>query len=135
MQFTTVLIASFAALAMAIPTKDSSDKATPTKLPEPEFSILPIETPKDAPLIDLWQDEDFLGFKFTGFSTAGTCENLHGTGFNNNVSSGKSRPGFRCTVWNKKDCFGPAFSFNEQGIDDLPSWIDNKASSWKCVKN
>jgi hypothetical protein len=74
-------------------------------------------------LIDLWQDayvpatsntqqysyiypkiwlivrSAFLGLKFTGSSTVGTCVELHGTGFVDNVTSGKSKPGFRCTVW------------------------------------
>jgi hypothetical protein len=85
-------------------------------------------------LIDLWQDPGFLGLKFTGSSTVGTCENLKGTGFNNNVSSAKSKPGFRCTVWVKEDCLGTGFSFNaDPGAATLPDWIDNKSSSWKCV--
>jgi hypothetical protein len=59
--------------------------------------------------------------------------NLAGTGFNNNVSSCKSRAGFRCTIWVKKNCDGTGFSFDTAGASSLPDWINNKASSWKCV--
>lgn len=101
------------------------------------LSVTAAPTPAAAAksqLIDLWQDPGFLGLKFTGSSTVGTCENLKGTGFNNNVSSGKAKPGFRCTVWVKEDCLGTGFSFNAApGASSLPDWIDNKSSSWKCV--
>ncbi|QDS76207.1 hypothetical protein FKW77_008385 [Venturia effusa] len=85
-------------------------------------------------LIDLWQNANFLGLKFTGSSTVGTCENLSGTGFNNNVTSGKAKPGFRCTVWVRENCLGTGFSFNTAGENKFPNWIDNQSSSWKCVR-
>src|ERR1700761_2589197 len=113
MQFTSIILA-LAATAFAAPA--------------------PAAEAAKSQLIDLWQDPGFLGLKFTGSSTVGTCENLAGTGFNNNVSSAKSKPGFRCTIWVDKDCQGTGFSFNaDPGASSLPSWIDNKSSSWKCV--
>ncbi|RDL42314.1 uncharacterized protein BP5553_02293 [Venustampulla echinocandica] len=82
MQFTTFIAASvLATLALATPTPAQEAAAAST------------------PLIDLWQDSGFLGLKFTGSSTVGTCVNLPGTGFQDNVSSGKAKPGFRCTTW------------------------------------
>jgi hypothetical protein len=83
MQFTTVLLATLASTAFAAPAAAPASDAAASK----------------QQLIDLWQDQAFLGLKFTGSSTVGTCENLAGTGFNNNVSSCKAKPGFRCTIW------------------------------------
>jgi hypothetical protein len=83
MQFTTIILAALASTAFATP------------IAQPEASL----EARSSQLIDLWQDPGFLGLKFTGSSTVGTCENLKGTGFNNNVSSAKSKPGFRCTIW------------------------------------
>ena len=40
---------------------------------------------------------DFLGLKFTGSAEVGQCKNFPG-GFTNNITSGKAKPGFRCTV-------------------------------------
>ncbi|KAF4627434.1 hypothetical protein G7Y89_g10724 [Cudoniella acicularis] len=74
---------------------------------------------------------NFLGLKFTGSSTVGTCVDLP-KGFSDNVTSGKAKPGFRCTTDVK--CKGTGFSFNEKpGSEKFPAWIDNKSSSWKCV--
>ncbi|KAK4465318.1 hypothetical protein QBC42DRAFT_343945 [Cladorrhinum samala] len=82
-------------------------------------------------LIDLWADRDFLGLKFTGSADVGQCKNLP-SNFNDLVTSGKARSGYRCTVWVDKDCKGTGFSFVSN--PKIDSWIDNKASSWKCVK-
>jgi hypothetical protein len=81
MQFSAIIVAALAGTAFAAPAPAVEAAAAKTQL------------------IDLWQDGGFLGLKFTGSSTVGTCENLAGTGFNNNVSSGKAKPGFRCTTW------------------------------------
>jgi hypothetical protein len=83
MQFTAIIIAALASLATA----------TPVAKPEPALEA------RAQQLIDLWQDPGFLGLKFTGSSDVGKCENLRGTGFQDNVSSGKAKPGFRCTIW------------------------------------
>ncbi|KAH8895976.1 hypothetical protein GQ53DRAFT_743906 [Thozetella sp. PMI_491] len=86
-----------------------------------------------SPEIDLWQDSGFLGIKFTGSANPGDCKNL-ASNFNDIFSSGKAKPGFRCTIWVDKDCKGTGFSFNESpGASSFPSWINDKASSWKCV--
>ncbi|KAF2429233.1 hypothetical protein EJ08DRAFT_671164 [Tothia fuscella] len=120
MQFTTILLATMASTAFS----------TPIGAPVAE----PALEARASQLIDLWQDNGFLGLKFTGSSDVGKCENLP-NGFSNNVSSGKAKPGFRCTIWVDKNCLGTGFSFNASpGASSLPSWIDNKASSWKCVK-
>ncbi|TID18428.1 hypothetical protein E6O75_ATG06504 [Venturia nashicola] len=92
------------------------------------------ETATKSQLIDLWQNANFLGLKFTGSSTLGTCESLKGSGFNNNVTSGKAKPGFRCTVWVQEKCLGDGFSFDVAGSSRFPGWINDKSSSWKCVK-
>ncbi|KAH8881960.1 hypothetical protein GQ53DRAFT_610946, partial [Thozetella sp. PMI_491] len=86
-----------------------------------------------SPLIDLWKNKEFLDLKFTGSANVGDCKNLP-SNFADNVSSGKAKPGFRCTVWVNKDCKGTGFSFNEKpGASSFPDYIDNKSSSWKCV--
>ncbi|KAF2398222.1 hypothetical protein EJ06DRAFT_558599 [Trichodelitschia bisporula] len=120
MHFSTILLAALTS---------TSTIAAPAPAPAPNTL-----SARATPLIDLWQDSGFLGLKFTGKSNVGTCENLAGSGFNNNVSSGKAKPGFRCTIWVNKDCDGTGFSFNANpGSNQFPSWIDNKSSSWKCV--
>ncbi|KAK3984276.1 hypothetical protein QBC44DRAFT_346126 [Cladorrhinum sp. PSN332] len=81
-------------------------------------------------LIDLWADADFLGLKFTGSADVGQCKNLP-SDFNDRITSGKARANYRCTVWVDKDCKGTGFSFISNPKFD--SWVDNKASSWKCV--
>ncbi|KAE9365570.1 hypothetical protein N431DRAFT_563447 [Stipitochalara longipes BDJ] len=121
MQFFSIIATSMlATLAVSAPVADAPSS---------------VETvSRSTELIDLWQDADFLGLKFTGSSTVGTCVELHGTGFDDNVTSGKSKPGFRCTIWVETECKGTGFSFNANpGIAQLPSWIDNQAKSWKCV--
>lgn len=119
MQFTTLLTLAVSTLSVT---------AAPAPLPATDAVAGKVQ------LIDLWQDAGFLGLKFTGSSTVGTCENLKGTGFKNNVTSGKAKPGFRCTVWVKEDCLGTGFSFNIAGSNQFPRWIDNQSSSWKCVE-
>jgi hypothetical protein len=118
---------TFITLAMAI--------TSALALPAAAAAAADVQLSKRAePLIDLWQDRDFLGLKFTGSANVGDCKNLP-RDFNNNVSSGKARPGFRCTVWVDRDCQGTGFSFNAApGSSAFPEWIDNKSSSWKCVK-
>lgn len=119
MQFTTLLTIAISAFTVsAAPAADVTVDTAAAKVQ----------------LIDLWQNAGFLGLKFTGSSTVGTCENLKGTGFNNNVTSGKAKPGFRCTIWVEEKCLGTGFSFDTAGVNQFPSWIDNKSSSWKCVK-
>ncbi|KAK4161325.1 hypothetical protein QBC43DRAFT_217921 [Cladorrhinum sp. PSN259] len=81
-------------------------------------------------LIDVWVDANFLGLKFTGSADVGQCKNFP-SDFNDKLTSGKARPNYRCTVWVDKDCKGTGFSFINSSKFD--SWIDNKASSWKCV--
>lgn len=124
MQLTTLLTIAISALPITV-------TATPTPTPQTDATAA---AATKTQLIDLWQNTKFLGLKFTGSSTVGTCENLKGTGFNNVVSSGKAKPGFRCTVWVEEKCLGTGFSFDVTGSDDLPGWIDDKSSSWKCVK-
>ncbi|CZR61918.1 uncharacterized protein PAC_11815 [Phialocephala subalpina] len=120
MQFFSVISASLlASVALAAPA------------PAPVLDAT-IETRSVSEQIDVWQDADFLGLKFTGSAEVGQCKNFPG-GFTNNITSGKAKPGFRCTVWVDKDCKGTGFSFNTAGVKDLPDWIDNKSKSWKCV--
>jgi hypothetical protein len=61
---------------------------------------------KDLPIEDALKfllscrdESGFLGLKSTGASTVGTCVNLSGTGFEDNITSAKSKPGFRWTTW------------------------------------
>ena len=85
-------------------------------------------------LIQLWNDADFLDLKFTGSGVVDACYNLPAK-FTDVSTSGKAKAGFRCTIWVDKACKGDGFSFNANpGKNQFPSWIDNKASSWKCVK-
>ncbi|RDI83521.1 hypothetical protein Vi05172_g6707 [Venturia inaequalis] len=104
---------------------------TTTAAPTPQVAAAAVAKTQ---LIDLWQNANFLGLKFTGSSTVGTCESLKGTGFNNNVTSAKAKPGFRCTVWVEEKCVGTGFSFDGGGSGKFPGWIDNGSSSWKCVR-
>ncbi|KAH6664183.1 hypothetical protein B0J14DRAFT_706622 [Halenospora varia] len=118
MQFSSIIAASIMA-TMAF--------AAPAPVPEPAAEAA-------SQLIDLWVDAGFLGLKFTGSSTVGTCVNLP-SNFNDKISSGKAKPGFRCTTWVDANCLGTGFSFNESpGASSFPSWINDKSSSWKCVK-
>ncbi|KAF2664342.1 hypothetical protein BT63DRAFT_444081 [Microthyrium microscopicum] len=112
MHYSTILIALAASVASAAPTGATT-------------------AAKDQELIQLWQDQKFLGLKFTGSGVVDKCFNLPGD-FTNNVSSAKAKPGFRCTIWVKKDCKDTGFSFDEAGNKVLPDWIDNKSKSWKC---
>lgn len=122
MHFTSILTTLFAATALAAPA--------------------PITSPNDAPilsaraqdLIDLWKNKNFLDLKFTGSANPGDCKNLP-SNFNDITSSGKAKAGFRCTVWVDANCKGTGFSFNQNpGSAAFPDWINDKASSWKCVK-
>jgi len=131
MQFSSIVaIISLAATSVvAAPSYHQSEKSTGADKAAPA----PAATP--APLSDFWEDKDFLGIKLTGKANIGECKNFPQE-FNNIFSSAKARAGLRCTVWVKKDCEGTGFSYNEKpGAPKFPDWIDNKASSWKCVKN
>jgi len=83
MQFTTFLLAVFASTATF---------ASPIAQPDNTIEA------RAQQLIDLWKEPGFLDLKFTGSSDVGKCENLP-KNFQNSVSSGKSKPGFRCTIW------------------------------------
>jgi hypothetical protein len=105
-----------------------------TGLLVPGIAATPIEERAPQELFDLWVDQNLLQLKFTGSANVEQCENLP-SNFASVVSSGESKPGFRCTIWVQKDCKGTGFSFNDNpGAKTLPSWIDNKSNSWKCVK-
>ncbi|KAK1750442.1 hypothetical protein QBC47DRAFT_407097 [Echria macrotheca] len=121
----TILLAA-AGTSLAAPAPTSSTTTTSIQIEERGSS---------TPLIDLWKNKSFLDLKFTGSGTLGTCFDLP-SNFQNIASSGKARAGFRCTIWVKKNCQGTGFSFNEKpGSKSFPDWIDDKASSWKCVKD
>ena len=107
--------------------------AAPAPAAEPIDASAAIEARAPTALIDLWQDANFLGLKFTGSAELEECKNLP-SNFNDITTSGKARPGFRCTIWVNKDCKADGFSFDNNGVKQLPSWINDKASSWKCVK-
>jgi len=83
MQFSTILVTLFAAVATATP------------IAQPEASQVEA---RDQKLIDLWDKAGFLGLKFTGSADVGECKNLP-SDFNDLISSGKAKEGFRCTVW------------------------------------
>ncbi|CZS90987.1 hypothetical protein WAI453_003849 [Rhynchosporium graminicola] len=125
MQFFSIITASFlATLAIAAP--------APVAAPETVAEPAQIEA-RAVPLIDLWKNSQFLDLKFTGSSNAGTCVNLP-SNFNDIASSGKAKPGFRCTIWVNANCKGTGFSFNASpGSASFPAWINDTASSWKCV--
>jgi hypothetical protein len=129
MQFTTLATLLFAASAIAAPAP--APIAEPTEL---EMATPELEARGAQALIDVWKNAGFLDLKFTGSANVGDCKNFDDKR-KNNLSSGKAKPGFRCTIWVKADCKGDGFSFNASpGASSFPSWIDNKAKSWKCVK-
>jgi hypothetical protein len=124
MQFSSI-ISILSALAMA-----SSVIAAPAAEPVDAASIVA----RDQQLIDVWDDAGFLGLKFTGSANVGDCKNFPSK-FNNLISSGKAKKGFRCTIWVDGNCKGDGFSFNaDPGVSKLPPWINDLATSWKCVK-
>lgn len=127
MQLTTLLTTLFAATALAAPAP------APEAAPIAEADA-PILEARAQDLIDLWKNKNFLDLKFTGSANPGDCKNLP-SNFNDISSSGKAKAGFRCTIWVDKDCKGTGFSFNQNpGSSAFPDWINDKASSWKCVK-
>ncbi|CCC14893.1 hypothetical protein SMACR_07709 [Sordaria macrospora] len=124
MQLTTILTTLLATVAIAAPAP------APEAIAEPA----PILEARAQDLIDLWKNKNFLDLKFTGSANVGDCKNLP-SNFNDISSSGKAKAGFRCTIWVDKDCKGTGFSFNQNpGSASFPDWINDKASSWKCVK-
>lgn len=119
MHFTTLLLTSTLALA------------TPITPSIPSTDTLDTRAAKVQPLIDAWADKNFLGLKFTGERAPGGCFDFP-SNFQSLLTSAKARPGFVCTVWVDKACKGTGFSFDKNGEDKFPAWIDNKAKSWKC---
>lgn len=124
MQFTT-LTSILATIALAA----NGAMASPVAVPAEDISL---EARAPAQLIDLWGDASFLGLKFTGTAERAACVDLP-SNFRNIVTSGKARAGVKCTVWVETKCAGTGFSFNTAGSAQFPSWIDNKAKSWKCI--
>ncbi|KAE8452266.1 hypothetical protein EG329_000966 [Mollisiaceae sp. DMI_Dod_QoI] len=125
MQFLTLISTSLlASLAFAAP--------APAPITYEIANTTTIETQTVSQQIDVWQDAEFLGLKFTGSATVGECKNFPYS-FADNITSGKAKPGFRCTVWVYEDCLGLGFSFNTVGVKDLPGWVDDQSKSWKCV--
>ncbi|CCC14894.1 hypothetical protein SMACR_07708 [Sordaria macrospora] len=88
-----------------------------------------------ADLVDFWTDANFLGLKHTGQGNVGECKNLPGD-FNDRISSAKARSGYRCTVWIDANCNTgtTGYSFDTSSGSSFPGWINDKASSWKCVR-
>ena len=131
MQLTAVLVAalSLAATSIAAPVPiDTADIDITSSLAD----NLAERAAAAEPLIDLWEGKDFLEIKFTGSAALDECKNF-GSKQNDVFQSGKAKKGKRCTIWVDKNCKGTGFSFNQQGKDAFPSWINKKASSWKCV--
>lgn len=89
-----------------------------------------------AELADFWKDKNFLNSKHTGQGNVGQCVNLP-SNFNDQVSSAKARAGYRCTVWPDANCDTrkEGFSFDNGDTGKVfPGWINDQASSWKCVR-
>jgi hypothetical protein len=125
MQLTTLFTTLFFTAALA----------APAPAPEPEAIVegAPILEARTQDLMYLWKDKNFHGNKFTGNHNPGQCKNV-ASHFDNSASSGKAQAGYWCTVYDKKDCKGSGYSFNASpGSASFPDWINNKASSWKCV--
>ncbi|KAK3343310.1 hypothetical protein B0H65DRAFT_470928 [Neurospora tetraspora] len=90
----------------------------------------------DMDLVDMWVDTNFNGPKYTGRGDVGQCVNLP-SNFNDNLSSGKARPGYKCTIWPDADCKTNRFdsSFDDKGSGaSFPDWINDRASSWRCYR-
>ncbi|KAL0467456.1 hypothetical protein QR685DRAFT_359871 [Neurospora intermedia] len=109
--------------------------AAPGPAPWPAPEAAPALEPRAQDLIDLWKNKNFLDLKFTGSANPGDCKNLP-SNFNDIASSGKAKAGFRCTIWVDANCRGTGFSFNQNpGSASFPDWINDRASSWKCVRD
>ncbi|KAH6682674.1 hypothetical protein B0J14DRAFT_574134 [Halenospora varia] len=121
MQFTSIIAASIlATLALASPAPAAE------AVPAPDVEVEAI-----AGLVEMWVDVNFRGSKYTGSGNAGTCYNVP-SGFNDRLSSGKSKSGYKCTVWNNAGCGGSKYEFHTSS--SFPSFINDHASSWKCVR-
>ncbi|KAH8687285.1 hypothetical protein BGZ60DRAFT_558584, partial [Tricladium varicosporioides] len=75
---------------------------------------------------------NFHGSKYTGSGNAGTCYNLPSS-YNDRLSSGKAKSGYKCTVWSNASCSGNKYEFSNS--PSFPSYINDHASSWKCVRS
>ncbi|KAK0724209.1 hypothetical protein B0H67DRAFT_567452 [Lasiosphaeris hirsuta] len=89
---------------------------------------------RDQQLIDVWEDKNFLGVKLTDSGVVGECKDFPKK-FQTILSSGKAKPGFRCTVWPKKNCGGAeSLSFDSTGRKAFTDAVNDKAKSFKCQK-
>ena len=89
-----------------------------------------------AELGTLWTDANFLGVSIPLSGNVGSCYNLGGSN-NDKASTGKAKSGYKCSVWTDSGCSGSKYTFDSAGNpnkDVWPSWINDKASSWKCER-
>lgn len=89
---------------------------------------------RDQHLLTAWDQTNFQGSKLEAKANPGQCKDFAGA-FNNKVSSAKAERGRSCTIWADKDCKGAKATFGVHGIANLPAAVNNKGSSWKCVKD
>ncbi|KAL8336636.1 hypothetical protein RB601_000446 [Gaeumannomyces tritici] len=118
MQFSTL----FATLALAL---------APAALAAPSEGQT-VEA-RDQHLMTAWDLTNFQGSKLEAKADPGQCKDFAGA-FDNKVSSAKAQRGWSCTIWANKNCGGAKATFGVNGIANLPSAVNNKGSSWKCVK-
>ncbi|KLU89915.1 hypothetical protein MAPG_08884 [Magnaporthiopsis poae ATCC 64411] len=88
---------------------------------------------RDQHLMNAWDLTNFRGSKLEAKANPGQCKDFSGA-FDNKVSSAKALHGWKCTIWADKKCKGAKATFGTSGIANLPSAVNNKGSSWKCVK-
>ncbi|KAL8366520.1 hypothetical protein RB595_005017 [Gaeumannomyces hyphopodioides] len=118
MQFSTLLATlalAFAPVAMAAPSEGQTVEA------------------RDQHLLTAWDLTNFRGSKLEAKANPGQCKDFAGA-FNNKASSAKAERGWSCTIWADQNCNGAKATFGVNGIANLPSAINNKGSSWKCVR-
>ncbi|EGZ67610.1 hypothetical protein NEUTE2DRAFT_141408 [Neurospora tetrasperma FGSC 2509] len=87
-------------------------------------------------IVDMFVNANYYGDKYTGSAYEGQCVNLP-PNFNDNLSSGRARPGYHCTVWPDANCRTNKwnFTFDDRGSGArFPDWINDRASSWRCVR-
>lgn len=86
-------------------------------------------------VLEVWDNKNFLGLKLTLDATLGKCENFPND-FNNKISSARAKKSLICTIWPEQNCKGDlGFSFDDgNGAKVFPKEINNKASSFRCVK-
>ncbi|KAK4185128.1 hypothetical protein QBC35DRAFT_390125 [Podospora australis] len=80
-----------------------------------------------------WEHAGFSGSSFNSFGDPGVCTNFPAV-WNDRFSSARAVAGWKCRVWDNAGCGGNSFGDFTNAGSNFPSLLNDRGSSWRCVR-